>query len=67
MFRGGSHGLFGEGKKPKLSPPMSRKQEFEGTGDESWTVISNVGSDRGKAAKFRPSYGRERERGTIVG
>ena len=38
MFRGGSHGLLGEEKKPKLSPPVSKELEFDGTGDESWAV-----------------------------
>ena len=33
MFRGGIHGLLREEKKPKLSPPVSRKMKFEGTGD----------------------------------
>jgi len=65
MFRGGSHGLLGEEKKPKMSPPVSREPEFEGTGDESWAVTSNVSSDRGKAAEFQPSSERETERARL--
>ena len=66
MFRGGSHGLLGEEKKPKLSPPVSRELGYEGTGDESWAATSDVGSGRGKAAGVRPSFERETERGATL-
>jgi len=66
MFGGGSPGLLGEENKPKLFPPMSREPEFEGTGDESWAVASDVGSGRGKAAEFWLGSNRETEKGTSV-
>ena len=33
MFQGGIHGLLGEEKKPKPSPPVSREPEFEDARD----------------------------------
>jgi len=56
----------GKKRSPKLSPPVSREPKFEGTGDKSWAVTSDVGFDLGKAAEFRRSSEREIGRGTTV-